>query len=216
MRGSGICVLATGRQTVRVVTRAILLAAVAVLAACTQESAERDTTAVSADAKTVGRCSDATITDDRVGAVRVGMSVDSLRHECPIIRDTTEMAEGEPGRVIDVLAAGDTLRAAIANDSVRVIAVRRPSFATADSIHVGMPLSRCLIGRHPRMLIGEGRVFLRVEGHCGNSFGLSREAYQRLPALEESTLADLPATTVIDEILVLGGSTHLPGERCVP
>ena len=103
MRGSGICVLATGRQTVRVVTRAILLAAVAVLAACTQESAERDTTAVSADAKTVGRCSDATITDDRVGAVRVGMSVDSLRQECPIIRDTTEMAEGEPGRVIDVL-----------------------------------------------------------------------------------------------------------------
>jgi hypothetical protein len=53
-----------------------------------------------------------------------------------------------------------------------------------------------------------------VDGRCGNSFGLSDEAFQHFRGLSESTLERLPSTTVIDEILVLGAFTPLPNERC--
>jgi hypothetical protein len=192
----------------------LLLLAAVCLAACDPRPANRDTTAAPRAAAPIARCTDATIMDDRVGAVRIGMSVDSVRAQCPIVRDTTEFNEGEPGRIVYALVAGDTIRLGVSRDTVRVIAVRRPTFMTSDSIHVGMPLSRFLSGRRPRVLVGEGKVYLRVDGRCGNSFGLSREAFQHVRGLNEATVGRLPPTTVIDEILVLGAFTRLPNERC--
>jgi hypothetical protein len=201
---------ANGRR----LARGILAFLAACTGACERPPADRDTAVGSRQQAPIARCTDAAITDDAVGVIRIGMSVDSVRAECPIARDTTEMNEGEPERAVYALVAGDTIRLRVSNDAVRVIAVRRPTFMTADSIHVGMPLSRFLVGRHPRVLVGEGKVYLRVDGHCGNSFGLSGEAYRRLPGLREATLGQLPATTVIDEILVVGTSTRLPNDRC--
>jgi hypothetical protein len=160
------------------------------------------------------RCGDATITGDRVGAVRIGMSLDSVRTRCRIIRDTTEMDEGEAGRVVYALVAEDTVRIDVMNNSVEFIRVRRNLFMTQDSIRAGMPLARFLIGRHPEILVGEGKVYLVDRTHCGISFGLSAEAYARARHLTEVSLARLPRSTVIDEILVIGISSGLPNERC--
>ena len=159
-------------------------------------------------------CADATITGDRVGLVRIGMPLNSVRARCPILRDTTEINEGESARVVYALVAGDTLRIALQRNSVWLIAARRPRFATKDSIRAGMPLSRFLVGRQPEIRVGEGKVYLLDRQHCGNSFGLSAEAYRRVPQLTGSTLSRLPRSTVIDEILVIGTATRLPNQRC--
>jgi hypothetical protein len=149
-------------------------------------------------------CAGSVISRDGVGAVRIGMPLDSLRGLCRIVRDTTEMNEGDAGHVVYALVGGDTLRVEIDEDSVWRIAVRRPGFATDDSIRVGTPLSSFLVGRHPTIGVGEGTVYVFDPRHPGNSFGLSGEAYARVPNLTPAELAGLPPSTVIDEILVTG------------
>ena len=154
------------------------------------------------------------ITSDRVGVIRLGMPLDSVRGRCPILRDTAEINEGESERVVYALVANDTLRIEVLRESVWRIAVRRPRYTTSDSIRVGIPLARFLRGRHPTIGVGEGKVYLFDRRHCGNSFGLSAEAYQRVPKLTEASLRRLPRSTLIDEILVTGISTRLPNGRC--
>ena len=159
------------------------------------------------------RCADSRITGDRVGVIRIGMPLDSVRERCRIVRDTVEMDEGEPVHIVYAFVGHDTLGIVVLRDSVSMITVRRPGFATKDSIRVGTPLSRYLVGRHPSILVGEGRVVLLDRDHCGNSFSLSAEAYRRLP-LTAASLARLPRSTVIDEIFVRGTSTKPPSARC--
>lgn len=158
-------------------------------------------------------CADSRILGDRVGPIRIGMPVDSVRMRCRLVRDTSEMNEGEAGRVVYALVGGDTLRIEIERDAVWRLSVRRPGFATRDSIHVGLPLARYLVGRHPAIGVGEGKVYLFDAHHRGNSFGLSAEAYARVPHLTPAGLARLPRSTVIDEILVTGIPDRLPNER---
>lgn len=159
-------------------------------------------------------CADTLVAGNRVGSIRLGMTISDLRNACSILRDTVEMNEGEAGRVVYALVAHDTVRVDVLHDSVRFIKVHGPRFVTRDSIHAGMPLARFLIGRRPRVLIGEGKVYLRDPQHCGISFGLSPEAYVRAPNLKAAALARLPRSTTIDEILVTGPATGLPDERC--
>jgi hypothetical protein len=159
-------------------------------------------------------CADGTVTGERVGIVRIGMAIASVREHCPILRDTTEMNEGERGRVVYALVARDTLRIDVLHDSVRFIKARGRGFTTRDSIFVGMSLARFLNGRHPSILVGEGKVYLLDRQHCGISFGLSREAYVKAPRLDAFALKRLPRSTTIDEILVTGVTSRLSNEGC--
>jgi hypothetical protein len=149
-------------------------------------------------------CTSSRITGNAVGVIHIGMSLDSMRMRCPIVRDTAEMNEGDAYRVVYALVAGDTLRIEVEKNSVWRMTARRPRFSTSDSIRAGMPLSRFLTGRRRAVLVGEGKVFLTDPQHCGNSFGLSDEAFRRVPGLTERTLARLPRSTIIDAILVVG------------
>ncbi len=160
------------------------------------------------------RCADSMIAGDRVGVVHLGMAIDSVRARCSILRDTIEMDEGESVRVVYALVAHDTLRIDVQRDLVWLIDVRRPGFTTSDSIRVGIPLARFLLRRHPQVLVGEGKVFLVDRSHCGISFGLSAEAYARVPHLTEASLTRLPRSTVIDEILITGISHGSHDGRC--
>ena len=152
------------------------------------------------------RCADRIITGDRVGVIRIGMTLDSVRHRCAIVREAVEMNEGEPERVIYALVAGDTLSLYLRSDSVSGILVRRSSFRTADSIHVGMSLSRFLVGRKPTINVGEGSVALETRDHCGIAFGLSGEAFARVTHLTTATLSRLPRSTKIEGIFVSGAA----------
>jgi hypothetical protein len=150
----------------------------------------------------VPACDSSLITSIGVGAVENGMPLAAVAARCAVLRDTTELNEGAGQRVVYALVAGDTLRLEIVRDSVWRIAVRSPTFATSDSLRVGMSLSRFLTARAPTIGIGEGKVYVFDRSHPGNSFGLSAEAFARVSGLTPARLHELPASTVIDEILV--------------
>lgn len=158
-------------------------------------------------------CSASVILGDRVGIVRIGMPMDSLRSRCRVIRDTSETNEGDEQHVVYALVGGDTLRIEAERNVVWRLSVRRPGFATRDSIRVGTPLSRFLIGRRPTLDVGGGKVYVFDARHPGNGFGLSNEAFARVPKLTAAGLTRLPPSTIIDEILVTGTSAGPPHER---
>jgi hypothetical protein len=133
------------------------------------------------------------------------MPVDSIRVICSIIRDTSEMAEGDRYRVVYALVANDTLKIDISRDRIRTITVERPTYVTVDSIRVGMPVSEFLKRWQPEVVVGEGKMFMLDDRNLpGLSFGLTQEAYHRAPTINKSNLSTLPRSTHIDLILVRG------------
>lgn len=160
-------------------------------------------------------CKDSVVRARSVGPIRLGMPIDSVKARCAIVRDTIEFNEGEPGRVLYVSVAGDTVRVELLRDSsVDRLSVRSPRFTTPDGLHAGMSLRAFLRGRDVvEVGPGEGKVYLSERHHCGISFGLSDEAYARLP-LTPAKLHRLPASTIIDLMLVHGRSAQGPDERC--
>lgn len=160
-------------------------------------------------------CKDSVVRARSVGPIRIGMPIDSVKARCGILRDTIEYNEGEPGRVLYASVAGDTVRVEVLRDSsVDRLSVRSPRFTTPDGLHAGMSLRAFLRGRDVvEVGPGEGKVYLSERHHCGISFGLSDEAYARLP-LTPAKLHRLPASTIIDLILVHGISVQGPEERC--
>ena len=144
---------------------------------------------------------------DRVGALRLGMSPDSVKRLCTVVRDTTEMPEGQPTRVLIVATAGDTLRATLEDGKVYSVVVESPRFRLADSLHAGMPLSRVL--GLPKLSGGRGEYGLYVWSDapetCGVSF-LVRFA-GRDPLIRDvsrATLEPYAATARITQALVRG------------
>ena len=148
-----------------------------------------------------------TLRGDRVGSLRLGMSPDGVKRVCTVVRDTTEMPEGQPQRMLVVTTAGDTLRAAIEDGRVYSIVVESPRFRMLDSLHAGMPLSR-LLGL-PRLTGGRGEYGLYVWSDapetCGVSF-LVRFAGRdpMIRAVNRESLEPYAASARITQALVRG------------
>ncbi|MEO8909976.1 MAG: hypothetical protein ABI408_07080 [Gemmatimonadaceae bacterium] len=150
-------------------------------------------------------CGDEIVTDEAVGTLRIGMSVASLGRECTVLGDTTALgAEGMPSRRVAVLFPRDTLEAEIVDDKVWRIEIQSPRFATADSLHVGTPLTRLLRLRNPRGMTGEGQLFVVSPDHCGLSFRLTNAGSPILKDPTPTTLARMPANTAVAGILIIG------------
>lgn len=149
----------------------------------------------------------ATIMSGRgIGALRIGLAIDSVRASCSVLSDTTRLAsEGQLARFIVVAFERDTLEAEIVNGRVWRIEVLSPRFRTADSLGVGTPLSRLLALRNPRGLTGEGQLFVASSEQCGLSFRLSDNGSSaRSQDWDRAALSRLPARTVVDKVLIVG------------
>ncbi len=148
-----------------------------------------------------------TITGEGIGALQIGRSVDEVKRDCHVLRDTTAYGqEALPERVLTVVTSRDTLEATIDSGHVWRIRVSRPAFRTVDSIRVGDPLSRLLREPHVTGAEGEGVLFLALPKHCGLSFGLSHEVadteHQQDWSAED--LRTLPQNSKVTQILVSG------------
>jgi len=108
---------------------------------------------------------------DQVGSLRIGMAPEAVRSVCTVVRDTTEMPEGQRSRVLVIATGGDTLRATVEAGKVYSIVVESPRFRIADSLHVGMPLSR-LLGL-PKLTGGRGEYGLYVWSDAPETCGVS-------------------------------------------
>jgi hypothetical protein len=150
-------------------------------------------------------CGDEILSDEGVGKIRIGESIEALRRDCTVVRDTTELgAEGMPARMASVVFPRDTVEAEIVDGKVWRVAIDSPHFSTADSLHVGTPLARLLRLRTPQGMTGEGALFVMSPDHCGLSFRLSDNGTPALRDPSRAALSRLPAATHVSTILIVG------------
>lgn len=151
-------------------------------------------------------CGDEVVTDEGIGQLRIGTTVDSVRQKCNVVRDTTVMgAEGMPARKLTVALSRDTVEAEIVNGQVWRIAVFSPRLRTAESLGVGTSIGRLLQLKNPHGMMGEGELFVASPEHCGMSFQLANAGPgARRGDLDRAGLASLPVTTVVSEVLIFG------------
>lgn len=146
---------------------------------------------------------------DRVGTLRLGMSLDSAKVLCPAGIDTVQYDEGERIRVLLAASGPDTIIASVNDGTVGTLWTTSPAFVTADSMRAGSALSRLL--RLPSLTggSGEGRFYLWNEGEeeCGMSFLLDESTARRLQRVSRvtvETLRPFATTGRITAVLVRG------------
>ncbi|MGI8400208.1 MAG: hypothetical protein ACR2NS_01205 [Gemmatimonadaceae bacterium] len=150
-------------------------------------------------------CGNGILTGEGVGKLRIGESVESVRRDCTVVSDTTQLgAEGMPSRIVAVLFPQDTVHAEIVDGKVWRVEIRSPHFSTADSLRVGTSLARLLKSKTPQGMTGEGALFVVSPDHCGLSFKLSDNGPPVLRDPTPAQLSRLPAATRITEILIVG------------
>jgi len=155
-------------------------------------------------------CRDEIITDEGIGQVRIGASMESVQQQCNVVRDTTVVdVEGMPSRRLAVAFSRDTVQAEIVDGRVWRIAVLTPGLRTADSLGVGTTIARLLQLKDPHGMTGEGQFFVASPAHCGKSFRLAiQEAGPARGDLDRAGLARLPKSTPVSEVLVFGCHLH--------
>lgn len=146
-------------------------------------------------------CGAETVTGQGVAKVRIGATVNALRAECEVVRDTTMLdIEGMPARRVSVALSRDTVVAEIVDGKVWRINVNSPGLRTADSIGVGTSIARLRQLKNPRVLTGEGSFFVVSPDLCGLSLQL-RDAG---PLRATLALKDVPSTARVSHVLVIG------------
>ncbi len=112
-------------------------------------------------------CGEEVVTDEGIGLLRIGATVESIKQKCKVVRDTTVIAgEGMPARKLAVAFSRDTVEAEIVNDRVWRIAVLSPRLRTAESLGVGTLNVRLIEQlKKPRGMMGEGALFVASPEH---------------------------------------------------
>lgn len=114
------------------------------------------------------------LTDDGIGELQVGRSVEEVRQKCDVASDAEEPgSEGTKERVLVVRIGDEPVRAVVVAGNVWRIEVTTPGILTADSLGVDTPLHRLATMRGARFFPGEDGVYGFVADHCALSFRFS-------------------------------------------
>ena len=161
--------------------------------------------AAAADSRTSGSCGRPVVDGDGVGAIRIGMAVDTVKARCTVVRDTMELrSEGQLERILIVAFGSDTANVEVSSGQVWRIEITKPGLRTADWLGVGTPLATLLALKGGMQgLTGEGNLFLVMEGRCGLSFELSAP-HPPAGNWPVERLRTLPSSTVVTRVLVIG------------
>ena len=125
-------------------------------------------------ARNCGVTGNAVVTDNGVGALKVGISVDDVKQMCEVISDSDELGtEGMKERVLVVRIGGESVRSVIVNDRIWRLEITSPHLATVDSLGVDTHLHRIATMRGARFFPGEDGVYGFTADHCGLSFRFS-------------------------------------------
>lgn len=149
------------------------------------------------------------LTPQGIGHLRLGTSTAELLRSCAVVRDTTELTEGQAQRVVHLRVGPAVAYAEIAGDSVWRIGTRDSLLRTSDGLGVGTPV-RTLLASDPEWAAhGEGVVAVGLRGHCGLSFLLAPMSTAPGQPLFVGGIQDLqkaPPDTPVVEILIVGGA----------
>ncbi len=129
----------------------------------------------SAAAQDCGARTSAVVTDSRVGALSIGLTVAQVRERCRVVldsvRDNWDYAEAQ--RALSVLVGSDTVIAWAPRDTVTLIDITSRSLRTRESLGVGTRLRSLLKSRGVTGGTGEASTHATLAAHCGLAFVLS-------------------------------------------
>ena len=156
-------------------------------------------------ARPAGSCGRPIVDGDGVGNIRIGMSADTVKAHCVVVRDTVERrTEGQLERLLVVPFEQDTAVVEVNEGRVWRIEITEPGLRTSNWLGVGTPLSALLaLNGGVQGLVGEGNLFLVSQALCGLSFELS-EPRSPSGAWDAARLRTLPKSTVVNRVLVIG------------
>lgn len=169
-------------------------------------SAPSTSPAAASQSERKSSCGGEVIGEEGIGELRIGATVESVRQKCNVLRDTTAMgAEGMPARKLTVALSTDTVEAEIVNGRVWRIAIDSPRLRTPDGLGAGTLIERLRQLKSPRLMTGEGQLFVATPEHCGMSFRLSNTGPDALRGnLDRAGLSRLPESAVVSEVLIFG------------
>ncbi|MFL5568176.1 MAG: hypothetical protein ACJ79B_10895 [Gemmatimonadaceae bacterium] len=196
-------------------SRMLVVTIVLTLAACETKrsddshtgSADRESAARDEVAPTTG-CGEKTLTGNGAGALRIGLSADSVKALCHVVRDTTFRGlEGMMERRVVVALDADTVEAEVVDNRVWRLDIAARGLRTADSLGVGSTLQELLRLDQPQGLVGEGVLVVVSRQHCGLSFmlagGLPQSAVRNW---NKAALSRLDPATRVARVLAYGCS----------
>jgi hypothetical protein len=151
-------------------------------------------------------CGEEVVTDEGIGTLRIGATVESIKQKCNVLRDTTVSGpEGMPARKLAVAFSRDTVDVEIVDGRVWRIAVHSPGLRTASLIGVGTLNQRLQTLKDPHGAMGEGALFVLTPQHCGMSFRLANAGPRGMRGdLDKAGLRSLPIEAMVSEVLVFG------------
>jgi hypothetical protein len=156
----------------------ILIGACLLLAACRIEKVRSgDTTHGGVEPgpgiASCGISPESRVSEDGLGLLRVGVSMDVIRAGCSIVAE--QIADSGSGTAsIDL--GRDTARVEITKGSIRHITLTHQAYRTSDSLGVGTHISTLLKMREVTALIDHDKLYAVSPAYCGLRFMLMEPA----------------------------------------
>lgn len=150
-----------------------------------------------------GISSESRISQDGIGILRIGASVDAIRAGCAVLSETSG-ANGTP-ILARVDLGRDTADVEFAAGTLRRITLHHQAYRTADSLGVGTHVSRLIKFRDAVGVTERNRLYAETPAYCGLRFMLSEPA-PAPPAAQtgRAALRRLSGETRVRELEIVG------------
>jgi hypothetical protein len=159
----------------------------------------------------VTTCGDSLLREGGIGKLRIGVSVDFVKSQCRVVKDTVQPgAEGLTERRITVAFLRDSVEAEIVDGKVWRIDVSSPAFRTSDSLGVGSSIPEVLRNDQPDGGYGEEGFYVISRNHCGFSYLMDGRIPPGNRHWDNKTLADLPASVKVEKVLIVRCHSRAP------
>lgn len=142
------------------------------------------------------------VSEDGLGLLRIGVSVEAIRGSCAIIGE--QLGDSATG-TIQVDLGQDTARVDVVNGAIRRFTLTHQAYRTADSLGVGTHISTLMRLREATAITDRNRLYAISPAYCGLRFMLMDPAPKAASARSgRAALRRLPGETRTRELEVVG------------
>ncbi|HSJ64568.1 MAG TPA: hypothetical protein VK922_11805 [Gemmatimonadaceae bacterium] len=143
--------------------------------------------------------------DEGIGVLRPGTSIEDVRRRCTVVRDTVVPGpEGMSARLLVVQLGADSAVGEVVDETIWRVRLSSGRFRSAQGFGVGTRAREIAAAPGAGVHVGEGEVYMRLEGICGESYRLAGVDVGRVASAQsaERALEGLPDSARVDRVLL--------------